>query len=118
MAYRLHRNDDETYWISGKADETPLIIDDHPLNGLSLETATAYLYALNVLEGIEVNDATPAIRSAIERGLRASSQPRRLHVEDVMVSVRWMLPDVKISSVVLRALIARVARERGVMLVE
>ena len=117
MPYRLHRNDNDTYWISGRADEAPLTIDDHQLTGLSLVTATAYLYALNVLEGIEVTDATPAIRSAIERGLRASS-PSRLHVEDVMVSVRWMLPDVNISSVVLRALIVRVARERGVILVE
>ena len=90
-----------------------MVVDGSSLSGLTIETAGAYLYALSVLNDVEVAESDLNLRYAIERALKTSPLNSSTHLEDIVVAVRWMAPDVKLSLDVLKALIVKIAAERG-----
>lgn len=118
LPYQVTRSDDGTYEIRHRPSGEVVVLDDTRLSALALESAGEYLYALHLVDQANRVMGRSKMKLAIERGLRSTSASAAAHLPDVMVSVRWMLPDLAIPDEVLRVIVRRIAAESGVPLAD
>jgi hypothetical protein len=95
-----------------------VVVDGEEMAGLSAAAAAEYLYALSLIRSAGSVPEPDRIRRAVQRTLRQNADKPVRAMDDAVVAVRWMLPNLGIAEDVLRLLVRRFAAEVDVVLLE
>jgi hypothetical protein len=104
--------------IRGRRTGDIVTVDGVTLTDLSVLAAGEYLYALNLVDKASSVPGRSRLRLAVERSIRSGSDDPVKHLLDVMVSVRWMIPDLVVPDEILRIVVRKLAAEFDTILME
>jgi hypothetical protein len=118
LAFEVRRHENGSHDVVDRETGQPACVDGAELVGLSALAAHAYLEALEVSQGVEGIYGDVRLHYAIERSLRPDPVVGAVRMDDVLISIRWMMPELKLGLDIMKPLIRRIAEESGHTLVE
>lgn len=117
MPYEV-RDGGGTFKILRRDTGDVVLVDGEPLDGLSAAAAGEYLYALTLIDAARGGPDHSRVRRAVERTFRSHAEKPVRSLDDAVVAVKWMIPDLQIADDVLRFLIGKFAAEMDVLLLD
>lgn len=118
LSFQVVGAGDGSFRILDSETGEPVVVDGEEMAGLSAPAAAEYLYALSLIRSAGSVPEPDRIRSAVRRSLRQNADKPVRAMDDAVVAVRWMLPQLGIADDVLRLLVRRFAAEVDVVLLE
>ena len=109
---------DGTYEVRETGARISTIIDGSPLSGLTIEAAGAYLYALSVIDGVELVERDLVTREVLERAVWSNGFANSVRMDSLLSTILVERQGAAPNLDILRALIRKIASENGIALVE
>lgn len=118
MSFQVVGEGDGSFRILDESTGRAVVVDGEEMTGLSAPAAAEYLYALSLIRSAGTVAEPDRIRRAVQRTLRQNADKPVRSMDDAVVAVKWMLPNLGIADDVLRLLVRRFAAEVDVVLLE